>query len=51
MTEKQKRILHLVEGRIEGFAAGYSIEGNQYEFLMDTAELIKNLLIKEELDA
>ena len=44
-------VLRIVQGRLEGFAAGYSCDDHQYTFLMDTAEMIMELLGTEDKDA
>ena len=47
MGEDTRELLRIIQGRLEGFAAGYSIEDYQYCFLMDTAEMIADLINNE----
>ena len=51
MTAQQIELLRIIQGRLEGFAAGYSIEDHQYAFLMDTAEMIIDLFAGDNGDA
>lgn len=51
MTAQQIELLRIIQGRLEGFAAGYSIEDHQYAFLMDTAEMLIDLINEGNKDA